>query len=45
VEEAQTLLDDHVVKSQAMAASPFSKPLEARLIPWERKLRIFQVTP
>eukprot|EP00775_Hariotina_reticulata_P006671 gene6671-6895_t len=42
VEEAQTLLDDHVVKSQAMAASPFSKPLEARLIPWEHKLRIFQ---
>lgn len=43
VEEAQTLLDDHVVKSQAMAASPFSKPLEERLVPWERKLRRFQV--
>jgi hypothetical protein len=37
------LLDDHVVKSQAMAASPFSKPFEERLVPWERKLRRFQV--
>jgi dynein heavy chain len=43
VEEAQMLLDDHVVKSQAMAASPFSKPFEERLVPWERKLRRFQV--
>ncbi|KAF6266164.1 dynein heavy chain 9 [Scenedesmus sp. NREL 46B-D3] len=42
VEEAQMLLDDHVVKSQAMAASPFSKPFEERLVPWERKLRRFQ---
>jgi hypothetical protein len=37
------LLDDHVVKSQAMAASPFSKPFEERLVPWERKLRRFHV--
>lgn len=43
VEEAQMLLDDHVVKSQAMAASPFSKPFEERLVPWEKKLRRFQV--
>lgn len=43
VEEAQMLLDDHVVKSQAMAASPFSKPFEERLVPWEQKLRRFQV--
>eukprot|EP00878_Enallax_costatus_P013463 GHUV01014078.1.p1 GENE.GHUV01014078.1~~GHUV01014078.1.p1 ORF type:complete len:1340 (+),score=424.03 GHUV01014078.1:252-4271(+) len=42
VEEAQMLLDDHVVKSQAMAASPFSKPFEERLVPWEKKLRTFQ---
>jgi hypothetical protein len=37
------LLDDHVVRSQAMAASPFSKPFEEWLVPWERKLRRFQV--
>jgi dynein heavy chain len=43
VEEAQMLLDDHVVKSQAMVASPFSKPFEERLVPWEGKLRRFQV--
>ena len=43
VEEAQTLLDDHIVKSQAMAASPFAKPFAERLVPWERKLVRFQV--
>lgn len=43
VEEAQALLDDHIVKAGAMAASPFSKPLAQRLLPWEAKLRRFQV--
>lgn len=43
VEEAQVLLEDHIVKSQAMAASPFSKPFEERLVPWEQKLQRFQV--
>lgn len=43
VEEAQILLEDHIVKSQAMAASPFSKPFEDRLVPWEQKLQRFQV--
>jgi hypothetical protein len=42
VDEAQTLLDDHIVKSQAMTASPFAKPFEARLVPWERRLVRFQ---
>jgi len=37
------LLEDHIVKSQAMAASPFSKPFEDRLVPWEKKLQRFQV--
>lgn len=37
------LLEDHIVKSQAMAASPFSKPFEDRLVPWEQKLQRFQV--
>jgi dynein heavy chain len=43
VEETQVLLEDHIVKSQAMAASPFSKPFEDRLVPWEQKLQRFQV--
>ncbi|KAK3261578.1 hypothetical protein CYMTET_29517 [Cymbomonas tetramitiformis] len=38
VDEAQVLLDDHIVKSQAMTASPFAKPFEERLFPWEKKL-------
>jgi len=41
VEEAQMLLDDHVVKSQAMTASPFAKPFLEDLVPWERKLTRF----
>jgi dynein heavy chain len=39
------LLEDHVVKSQAMAASPFSKPFEERLVPWEQKMQRLQVGP
>lgn len=41
VEEAQALLDDHIVKSQAMTASPFAKPFMDRLGPWEKKLTRF----
>lgn len=43
VEEAQMLLDDHIVKCQAMTASPFAKPFMDRLGPWEKKLVRFQV--
>lgn len=43
VDEALGLLDDHIVKSQAMTASPFAKPFMERLQPWERKLVRFQV--
>ncbi|MEW5311652.1 MAG: hypothetical protein WDW38_003348 [Sanguina aurantia] len=42
VDVAQGLLDDHIVKSQAMAASPFAKPFMDRLGPWESKLVRFQ---
>nr|8GLV_Kg Chain Kg, DHC_N2 domain-containing protein [Chlamydomonas reinhardtii] len=42
VDEALGLLDDHIVKSQAMTASPFAKPFIDRLQPWERKLVRFQ---
>lgn len=37
------LLEDQIVKSQAMAASPFSAPFADRLVPWEQKLQRFQV--
>ncbi|CAG9464833.1 unnamed protein product [Pedinophyceae sp. YPF-701] len=42
VDEAQTLLDDHIVKTQAMSASPFAAPFKQRLGPWERKLERLQ---
>ena len=38
------LLDDHIIKSQAMTASPFAKPFMERLAPWEKKLVRFQVS-
>eukprot|EP00879_Flechtneria_rotunda_P022627 GHRR01023894.1.p1 GENE.GHRR01023894.1~~GHRR01023894.1.p1 ORF type:complete len:968 (+),score=348.72 GHRR01023894.1:492-3395(+) len=37
-DEVQSLLDDQVVKTQAMRASPFIKPLEAGVTSWERLL-------
>jgi len=42
VEDAQILLDDHIVKSQAMTSSPFAAPFMDRLGPWEKKLVRFQ---
>jgi len=39
----QTLLDDQIVKSQAMRASPFIKPLEAAALAWEKLLLAAQV--
>ena len=44
VDEAQTLLDDHIIKSQAMTASPYAKPFLDKLVPWEKKLVRFQVS-
>ena len=38
IDEAQALLDDHIVKTQAMRASPFAKPFVDRTTPWEAKL-------
>ncbi|KAF6263196.1 dynein heavy chain 8 [Scenedesmus sp. NREL 46B-D3] len=37
-DEVQMLLDDQVVKTQAMRASPFIKPLEAAALSWEKLL-------
>lgn len=37
------LLDDQVVKTQAMRASPFIKPLEAAALSWEKLLLAAQV--
>ncbi|KAF5838995.1 dynein heavy chain, N-terminal region 2-domain-containing protein [Dunaliella salina] len=34
-DEVQALLDDQIVKAQAMRASPFIKPLEERALKWE----------
>ena len=42
VDEAQALLDDHVVKAQAMKSSPFAKPVEDRIVAWEKKLVYMQ---
>ena len=42
VDEAQTLLDDHIVKTQAMTGSPFAVPFKDRLDPWEKTLLLLQ---
>lgn len=39
----QVLLDDQLVKTQAMRASPYIKPLEAAAIGWEQLLTGAQV--
>ena len=37
-------LDDHIVKAQAMAASPFAAPFQEQLTPWTAKLTRLQDT-
>lgn len=42
-DEIQTILDDQIVKIQAMNASPFVKPFKERASNWEQTLQNLQV--
>jgi hypothetical protein len=42
-DEIQALLDDQIVKTQAMRASPYIKPLEGQANKWEAMLTTLQV--
>jgi dynein heavy chain len=44
-DEVQALLDDHLVKTQAMRASPYIKALEQEACAWEALLMALQVGP
>lgn len=43
IDEIQLLLDDQIVKVQAMNASPFVKPFIERSKKWEKNLITLQV--
>eukprot|EP00442_Polarella_glacialis_P024664 CAMPEP_0115137118 /NCGR_PEP_ID=MMETSP0227-20121206/56805_1 /TAXON_ID=89957 /ORGANISM="Polarella glacialis, Strain CCMP 1383" /LENGTH=5027 /DNA_ID=CAMNT_0002544335 /DNA_START=143 /DNA_END=15226 /DNA_ORIENTATION=+ len=42
IDEIQTVLDDHISKTQAIRSSPFCKPFEAEVHKWEATLMYIQ---
>ena len=42
IDEIQQLLDDHIVKSQAMSSSRYVKPFKERITTWEKTLNDLQ---
>jgi len=42
IDEIQTYLDDHIVKTQAIRSSPFCKPFEQDVLKWESTLLYIQ---
>merc|ERR1719201_2426878 len=42
IDDVQTVLDDHIVKTQGIRSSPFCKPFEAEVHEWEAKLLYIQ---
>jgi len=41
-DDIQTMLDDHIIKTQAVRGSPFVKPIEREVKDWEAKLFYIQ---
>lgn len=42
IDDIQTVLDDHITKTQAIRSSPFCKPFEAEVHKWEATMLYIQ---